>query len=192
MINALPHVLPARPQSLHPFGICGFIAAIIDRRRRTLEHIEMLRITPEERNALDCRCTRTDEGDILVFCCEQRRVQRQVELEARGVEVVPTALTDGKLELSAVLRELGRRDISSVIVEAGPRLNFEALRSRCVDKVLCFVAPKILGGQSPLPLAGGEGFAGLDHSLRLRFAAVERTGDDLLLEAYVAGAKDTH
>jgi len=85
---------------------------------------------------------------------------------------------------------LGRRDITSVVIEAGPTLNFEALRSGCVDKVLCFVAPRILGGQSPLPLVGGEGFVRLDRSLLLRFASIEHVGDDLLVEAYVSGRKD--
>jgi len=130
-----------------------------------------------------------DEGNILVFCSEQRNTELQRQLEACGVEVVPTNITEGKVDLSAVLRELGRRDIISVLIEAGPALNFEALRSRCVDKLLCFIAPRILGGQSPLPLVGGEGFVRLDRSLELRFASIERIGEDLLVEAYVSERK---
>jgi diaminohydroxyphosphoribosylaminopyrimidine deaminase/5-amino-6-(5-phosphoribosylamino)uracil reductase len=126
-----------------------------------------------------------DQGDVLVFCSEQRDTMRQGQLEACGVEVVPMTVTERRVDLSAVLRELGRREITSVVIEAGPTLNFEALRSGCVDKVLCFVAPTILGGQSPLPLVGGEGFVRLDRSLQLRFALIERIGDDLLVEAYV-------
>jgi len=72
------------------------------------------------------------------------------------------------------------------MIEAGPTLNFEALRSECVDKLLCFIAPRILGGQSPLPLVGGEGFVRLDRSLPLRFASIERIEGDLLVEAYVS------
>jgi diaminohydroxyphosphoribosylaminopyrimidine deaminase/5-amino-6-(5-phosphoribosylamino)uracil reductase len=58
---------------------------------------------------------------------------------------MPTTTTEGKVDLSAALTELGRRDITSVVIEAGPTLNFEALRSDCVDKLLCFIAPRILG-----------------------------------------------
>jgi len=126
------------------------------------------------------------EGDILVFCSQQRDTARQQQLEACGVEVMPTTTTGGKVDLSAALTELGRREITSVVIEAGPTLNFEALRSERVDKLLCFIAPKILGGQSPLPLAGGEGFVRLGRSLQLRFASIENVGEDLLVEAYVS------
>jgi len=125
------------------------------------------------------------EGDILVFCSEQRDTARQERLEASGVEVMPITTTEGKVDLSAALTELGQRDITSVVIEAGPTLNFEALRSKCVDRLLCFIAPRILGGQSPLPLVGGEGFVRLDRSLALRFASIEQIGDDLLVEAYI-------
>jgi diaminohydroxyphosphoribosylaminopyrimidine deaminase/5-amino-6-(5-phosphoribosylamino)uracil reductase len=91
---------------------------------------------------------------------------------------------EGKTDLLGILRNLAQRDITSVVIEAGPTLNFEALRLGCVDKILCFVAPKILGGQSPLPLAGGSGFIQLDRCMPLRFASIERVGDDLLVEAY--------
>jgi diaminohydroxyphosphoribosylaminopyrimidine deaminase/5-amino-6-(5-phosphoribosylamino)uracil reductase len=127
------------------------------------------------------------EGDILVFCSEQRDTARQERLEASGVEVMPITTTEGKVDLSAALTELGQRDITSVVIEAGPTLNFEALRSKCVDRLLCFIAPRILGGQSPLPLVGGEGFVRLDRSLALRFASIEQIGDDLLVEAYIGG-----
>jgi diaminohydroxyphosphoribosylaminopyrimidine deaminase / 5-amino-6-(5-phosphoribosylamino)uracil reductase len=130
-----------------------------------------------------------DQGNVLVFCSEQRDTIRQGQLEACGVEVVPMTTTEGRVDLSSVLMALGRREITSVLIEAGPTLNFEALRSGCVDKVLCFVAPTILGGQSPLPLVGGEGFVRLDRSLQLRFASIERIGDDLLVEAYVSGRR---
>ena len=152
-------------------------------RRRALLRVVLdtwLRLSP------DSALVRSrDQGDILVFCSEQRNRERQRQLEVFGVEVVSTATADGKVRLSTVLDELGRRDITSVVIEAGPTLNFEALRSGCVDKLLCFVAPRILGGQSPLPLVGGEGFVHLDRSLRLRFGSVEQIGNGLLVEAYV-------
>lgn len=158
----------------------------LPRRRRLLRVVldTWLRLSPDS-----ILVRSRDEGDVVVFCNEQRNTVRQRQLEACGVEVVPGAATEGKVDLAAVLVELGRRDITSVVIEAGPTLNFEALRSGCVDKLLCFVAPRILGGQSPLPLVGEEGFVRLDRSLRLRFASIEHVGDDLLVEAYVVGTK---
>lgn len=155
----------------------------LPRRRRLLRVVldSWLRLSPE--SAL---VRSGAEGDVLVFCSEQRSTEQQRQLEAGGVEVVPMPAADGRIDVRAVLKNLGQRDITSVVVEAGPALNFEALRSGCVDKLLCFVAPKILGGQSPLPLAGGAGFGQLDRCVPLRFAAIERVGSDLLIEAYLA------
>jgi diaminohydroxyphosphoribosylaminopyrimidine deaminase/5-amino-6-(5-phosphoribosylamino)uracil reductase len=152
-------------------------------RRRSLLRVVVdtwLRLSPE--SAL---VRGHSEGNTLVFCSEQRNKDLQSGLEARGLEVVPVTTTEGRVDLSAVLAELGRRDITSVVIEAGPTLNFEALRSGCVDKLLCFIAPKILGGQSPLPLVGGAGFVRLERSLQLRFASVEQIGEDLLVEAHI-------
>src|SRR5262245_59745324 len=140
-------------------------------RRRPLLRVVLdtwLRLAPD--SSLVCS---GDKNDILVFCSEQCSLTRRSQLEARGVEVMPTNATEGKVDFESVLRELGRRDITSVLIEAGPTLNFGALRSGCVDKVLCFVAPKILGCHSPLPFVGGDGFVQLDRSLSLRFASVE-------------------
>ncbi|MBM3803671.1 MAG: bifunctional diaminohydroxyphosphoribosylaminopyrimidine deaminase/5-amino-6-(5-phosphoribosylamino)uracil reductase RibD [Acidimicrobiia bacterium] len=155
----------------------------LPRRRRLLRVVldSWLRLSPE--SAL---VRSGAEGDVLVFCSEQRSTEQQRQLEAGGLEVVPMPAADGRIDVRAVLNNLGQRDITSVLVEAGPALNFEALRSGCVDKLLCFVAPKILGGQSPLPLAGGAGFGQLDRCVPLRFAAIERVGSDLLIEAYLA------
>jgi diaminohydroxyphosphoribosylaminopyrimidine deaminase / 5-amino-6-(5-phosphoribosylamino)uracil reductase len=153
-------------------------------RRRPLLRVVVdtwLRLSPDS-NLVRSRA----EGDILVFCSEQRDPARQQQLEACGVEVMPMSTRQGRVDLSAVQTELGRREITSVVIEAGPTLNFEALRSECVDKLLCFIAPRILGGQSPLPLVGGEGFFRLDRSLQLRFASIENVGEDLLVEAYVS------
>jgi diaminohydroxyphosphoribosylaminopyrimidine deaminase/5-amino-6-(5-phosphoribosylamino)uracil reductase len=152
-------------------------------RRRPLLRVVVdtwLRLSPESALVRD-----RIEGNTLVFCSEQRNKDLQFGLEGRGLEVVPVSTTEGRVDLSAVLAELGRRDITSVVIEAGPTLNFEALRSGCVDKLLCFIAPRILGGQSPLPLVGGAGFVRLDRSLQLRFASVEQIGEDLLVEAYI-------
>ena len=152
-------------------------------RRRPLLRVVVdtwLRLSPESALVRGCA-----NGDTLIFCSEQRNRDLQLRLEKCGVAVVPVTTTNGRVDLSTVLAELGRRDITSVVIEAGPTLNFEALRSGCVDKLLCFIAPKILGGQSPLPLVGGDGFVRLDRSLQLSFASVEQIGEDLLVEAYI-------
>ncbi len=75
-----------------------------------------------------------------------------------GVEVVPRPRAPGHADLRAVIRELGRRQILSVLLEAGAELNGAALQAGIVDKMILFYAPKIMGtggvpdGQHPLAL----------------------------------------
>jgi len=90
-----------------------------------------------------------------------------------------------KLSFDSVLDELGRREITSLLVEGGSAVNFEALRSQAVDKVVFFVSPKILGGKEAVPVVGGGGFQELEKSLPLTFTTVERMGPDLIIEAYL-------
>jgi diaminohydroxyphosphoribosylaminopyrimidine deaminase/5-amino-6-(5-phosphoribosylamino)uracil reductase len=123
--------------------------------------------------------------DIIVFCTEERDAQRERELRKAGINIIPAPVSGGKIPFDFVLEELGRRQIISVLIEGGAEVNFEALQSGLVRKVVFFVAPKILGGLSSLPVFGGIGFRELEQSVPLQFASVENIGPDLMIEAYV-------
>jgi diaminohydroxyphosphoribosylaminopyrimidine deaminase / 5-amino-6-(5-phosphoribosylamino)uracil reductase len=125
------------------------------------------------------------EGDIIMFCSDERDADKQQLLEEAGVEIVPVSPRQNKIPFATVLDELGRREVTSLLIEAGSEVNFEALRSGSVDKLFCFIAPKLLGGTSPLPVVGGGGFLHLDQAVPLTFASTEQVGDDLLIEAYM-------
>ena len=125
-------------------------------------------------------------GGIIAFCCEPYDTSRRRKLEELGVEVIALPSREGRISFELVLRELGKREITGLLIEGGSEVNFEALRSGSVDRVLCFVAPKILGGHSSIPFVGGEGFGTLENSFGLSFSSVERVGSDLLIEAYVS------
>ena len=87
--------------------------------------------------------------------------------------------------LTALVEELYRREIQSFILECGPDLAFSALESGIIDKIVAFVAPKILGGRE-VPAIGGEGFERLASALPLRFT-YKSVGPDLMITAYVHG-----
>jgi len=125
------------------------------------------------------------EGAIIVFCSEARDAGRQRQLEEAGIEVIPVGAPDHHIPLTTVLLELGRRDVTGLLIEGGAQVNFSALSSLAVDKIIFFLAPRILGGREAVPAVGGAGFPDLDHSLSLNIAAVEQIGADVMIEAYV-------
>jgi diaminohydroxyphosphoribosylaminopyrimidine deaminase/5-amino-6-(5-phosphoribosylamino)uracil reductase len=90
-----------------------------------------------------------------------------------------------KLELSWLLERLGEMGITSLLIEGGSSLNAHALEERIVDKVMFFVAPKIMGGLESYPAVGGRTLKRLDEAYRLKDTTVRKVGEDLLVEGYL-------
>jgi diaminohydroxyphosphoribosylaminopyrimidine deaminase/5-amino-6-(5-phosphoribosylamino)uracil reductase len=123
----------------------------------------------------------------LVFCAslDERNEDRAAELRARGAELVALGNEHGKVDLPAMLGELARRGVNELHVEAGYKLNGSLLREGCVDELLVYVAPSLLGSDAPgiIDIAAP---ASLDARTRLVFHSVERIGDDLRILARLA------
>ena len=103
--------------------------------------------------------------------------EKAAALRAAGHEVWYLPNAHGKVDLSALMRELGRREINEVHVEAGAKLNASLVREGCVDELLVYLAPSLIGpGQGMFDLPQ---LAQLAERRRLRFHDVARVGDDL-------------
>ena len=90
----------------------------------------------------------------------------------------------GGTHLHEVTADLARRDVQSFMLECGPDLAFDALRGGIIDKIVVFVAPKIIGGRE-VPGFGSEGVQSLEDAVRIEDWTVERVGPDLLVTGYV-------
>ena len=103
-------------------------------------------------------------GNVLMFCAVDNAAARAA-LEGRGAEVVNIANANGKVELPAMLAELGRRGINELHVEAGVKLNGSLVREGCVDELLVYLAPLPLflvglsSGVAATAVAGVSGVA---------------------------------
>jgi len=117
-------------------------------------------------------------GDVLVYATIDDR-ERRSALERRGAEVALVPGANGKVDLAAMLADLGRREINELHVEAGEKLNASLLAAGLVDELLVYVAPKLLG--SGRGLAALAPLARLDDAPRFAFVDVARVGDDLRL-----------
>jgi len=150
------------------------------RRRRPLLRVILdwgLTISPHS------RIVQTAAKDVLVFAQQHANTRRVRALEKAGVEVVRAASRSGQINLEAVLAELGRREILSVLLEAGPTLNGAALTAGIVHKLFLFYAPKI-SGETRVPFA-------LAPNLKLPPLQKVRTqafGSDIAVEAYLQDA----
>lgn len=121
----------------------------------------------------------------LIAAAAPLRQPEAGRLRAAGAELLELEGEDGMVSLRALLEELGRREMTSVLVEGGPTLAGRLVADRLVNRVVLFLAPLVVGGQEALSAIGGPGARRLGDGWRLRWDAVERVGDDLCLVAEV-------
>ena len=117
-------------------------------------------------------------GLLLIYAAAENDTRRGA-LEARGVEVAFLPSTTGKVDLAAMLADLGRRGINELHVEAGEKLNASLLREGLVDELLVYIAPRLLGSGRALAALGP--FERLEQSLDFRIVDAAPVGDDLRL-----------
>jgi diaminohydroxyphosphoribosylaminopyrimidine deaminase / 5-amino-6-(5-phosphoribosylamino)uracil reductase len=104
----------------------------------------------------------------------------------RGVTLVSVARKDSGLDLAAVLRELGRREVMRLLVEGGPSLHGALLEASLVDYASVFVAPRILADPAGMPLAIGKPKLQMADAFALQKPKLRRFGDDVLIEGPLA------
>ena len=112
---------------------------------------------------------------------------RKKALEALGVTVIDLPEKDsGKVDLKAMMLDLGQREINELHVEAGFKLNGSLINAGVVDELLLYVAPKMLGAGG-MGLANMRALGSLNDALQLDFQSTQRVGDDLRIVARVRG-----
>jgi diaminohydroxyphosphoribosylaminopyrimidine deaminase/5-amino-6-(5-phosphoribosylamino)uracil reductase len=120
------------------------------------------------------------EGGAWVVAA-QPDAEKEARLRERGVEVLLLPNARGKVDLPQLMQELGRRQINELHVEAGFKLNGSLLREGCVDELLLYLAPTLLGdaqGLFDLPA-----LQDLEGQRRLVFHEVKQIGPDLRILA---------
>jgi diaminohydroxyphosphoribosylaminopyrimidine deaminase/5-amino-6-(5-phosphoribosylamino)uracil reductase len=109
---------------------------------------------------------------------------KRAQLERAGLEVWDLPAIKGKVDLVTLMKELGKREITSLLLEGGSTLNASALEAGIIDKFVFFQAPLIIGGQDSPGVFGGMGCERLKDCLRLAQMSVQRVGEDLMITAY--------
>ena len=120
-------------------------------------------------------------GRALFIYAAGQNDAKMAALEARGATVVYLPDANGKVDLAAMMKDLARREINELHVEAGSKLNGSLIRAGLVDEFLIYLAPKLLGS--------GQGMAAfgplqqLSEAVELQFLSAGRVGSDLRVVA---------
>lgn len=137
----------------------------------------------------DARLFDVHQRQVFIYTAAAESASQADALRARGAVLVPLPNAHGKVNLPAMLRDLGARGVNELHMEAGNKLNGSFIREGLVDEVLLYAAPLLLG-------SGGQGIAGwgplesLAEGVRMAFHSAERIGPDLRLVARILGRAD--
>ena len=120
-------------------------------------------------------------GGVLIFAGQDDQGKR-LALEARGAQVATLPNAQGKVDLPPMLEELARRGVNELHVEAGTRLNGSLLAEGCVDELLLYMAPRLVGSAG-LGMFDLSEFADLSQTPMLDIRDITRIGEDVRIIA---------
>jgi len=129
----------------------------------------------------DSKVYNDDSTKIFIASSEKAKGQYP-----ENVEIIRCPLTDeGKINLAYLINELYKKNVMSILVEAGGRLNGVFLKNNLVDKLYCFIAPKILGDKRAYPVIDGFDIENIDQCINLKFDEIKLFHPDIMIETYI-------
>lgn len=122
----------------------------------------------------------------IIATTEMASKKKIERLSQSGIKVLIIKSKKKRVDLKKLMKELGKLEITSVMVEGGSSITASALADGIVDKVLFFTAPKIIGGVDAIPSVGGKSLVHLKNAFKLRNVKTSNFGDDILVEGYLS------
>jgi len=148
-----------------------------------------LRVVLDTRGRCSPEAAVFTDGKASTLLATTNQVAKSVleQLHQQGVEVLILPEREGRVDLESLLKRLAERGVTSLLVEGGGILGAAAIAAGMVDKVICFIAPKIVGGKdAPTPIEG-RGVADMADALELRRVNIRRLGDEVIIQGYLDG-----
>jgi diaminohydroxyphosphoribosylaminopyrimidine deaminase/5-amino-6-(5-phosphoribosylamino)uracil reductase len=126
-----------------------------------------------------------EPGNVLMAVSNKISPSRVKAFRWKGADVVQFPTKHGLVDLSALMAELGKREITSVLVEGGSQLLGSVFDNKLVDKVIVFIAPIIIGGKQAKTPVAGQGVANVADSLKLERVRSRPCNGDMIIYGYV-------
>jgi diaminohydroxyphosphoribosylaminopyrimidine deaminase/5-amino-6-(5-phosphoribosylamino)uracil reductase len=139
-------------------------------------------IDPDLEIPLDAKALQLPPQTILIVKSSAKE-EKKIILSGEGIQLME--YEGEKIDLQWLMRKLGEKEITSLLIEGGSSLNAYAFEAGIVDKAMFFIAPKIMGGNKSFPAVGGKSFRRIEDSHLLSDIKVRRVGEDILIEGYI-------
>lgn len=122
----------------------------------------------------------------VVIAAVKKNKKREEALRKKGARIIYTVSKRGRVDLRRLLELLNALEVRSILVEGGAELIGSFLDERLADRLMAYIAPKVIGGTDALGSVGGQGVSHLDRAIGLENISVEKIGCDLLIEGDIA------
>ena len=106
-------------------------------------------------------------------------------LLSQKARILEVKENNGQINLYDLFKKLARLELSNILVEGGGILIGSLFDCNLVDKVLFFIAPKIIGGKDSLSSVMGKGVTRIDKAVKLNEVKIKKLGEDFLVEGVV-------
>lgn len=123
------------------------------------------------------------QAHTMIATTKGASARKVARLKAQGIDVLVLPATGGHVSLPVLWTRLGQLGITSVLVEGGSDLNAAVLRAELPQRLMCYVAPLLLGGQDAKGLFGGPSPHRLRKAVSLKNLRIEPIGRDMLVQA---------
>lgn len=133
------------------------------------------------RTPVESRVIQNDEAPTWIFCGSEASATKEQLLEKPHVQIIRMPTTT--LQIEDILNVLGSREVMTLLVEGGAAVNASFIRARAIGRVICYVAPKILGGSGSLTPVSGVDPTLMNEAFPLIFESVEMVGPDIKIIA---------
>ena len=128
--------------------------------------------------------TQPSEAKTVLVTASDHTEKSLQHYRALGVEIIQVSRTTDGLDLPAAMAELGKMNLRYLLLEGGSILGGAMMRADLVDRVMIFVAPKIIGGDGH-SLFAGEGVTGISNAWPLMNLRARQIDTDILIEGEV-------
>lgn len=129
--------------------------------------------------------TTLDEAPTIVVTTTNVSLRKISSLESLGAEVLVVPEKGGLVSMKHMMEELGKKEITSLLLEGGSSLIASALAEEVVDKAYFFLAPKLIGGKKAPGPIGGQGVQLVSEAINLYDICFEAIDSDILVSGYI-------
>lgn len=122
------------------------------------------------------------KAKTIIASTELMDKDKKKALEDLGATVIINPLKNERVDLGHLFQKLGEEKIDSLLVEGGSTLNFSLIEENLVDRIISFIAPKIIGGESAKTPIGGRGILRMEDVISLKNIEYKQFGKDFMIQ----------